>query len=114
VPKSSASRSRCLRPGGASDIAACLVGRSLSERLGQQLVIENRPGAASNIATEAVVNAAPNGYTLLVATLVNAINATLYDKLKFDFLHNVAPIAGTVRGGARNFLGVDLRAPGPQ
>ena len=84
-------------PGGATDIAARLVGQSLSERLGQQFVIENRPGAASNIATEAVVNAAPDGYTLLVATQVNAINATLYDKLKFDFLRDIAPIAGIHR-----------------
>jgi tripartite-type tricarboxylate transporter receptor subunit TctC len=84
-------------PGGATDIAARLIGQSLSGRLGQQFVIENRPGAASNIATEAVVNAAPDGYTLLVATLVNAINATLYDKLKFDFLRDIAPIAGIHR-----------------
>src|SRR5262245_47640342 len=71
-------------PGGATDIMARLMGQSLSERLGQQFVIENRPGAASNVGTEAVVNAAPDGYTLLVVTSVNAINATLYEKLNFN------------------------------
>src|SRR6516165_9602729 len=68
-------------PAGATDIMARLIGQWLSERLGQQFIVENRPGAASNIATEAVVNAPPDGYTLLVTTSVNAINATLYDKL---------------------------------
>src|SRR5262249_45598528 len=70
-------------PSGATDIMARLIGQWLSERLVQQFIVENRPGAASNIATEAVVNAPPDGYTLLVATSVNAINATLYDKLNF-------------------------------
>src|SRR5262245_52235637 len=73
-------------PGGATDIIARLMGQSLSERLGQQFVIENRPGAASNVGTEAVVNAAPDGYTLLVVTSVNAINATLYEKLNFNLI----------------------------
>src|SRR5262245_57905747 len=67
-------------PGGATDIMARLMGQWLSERLGQQFIVENRPGAASNVAAEAVVNAPPDGYTLLVATSVNAINATVYDK----------------------------------
>src|SRR5262245_57349793 len=66
-------------PGGATDIMARLIGQWLSERLGQQFVIENRAGAASNVGTEAVVNAAPDGYTLLVVTAVNAINASLYE-----------------------------------
>src|SRR5271167_2349864 len=68
-------------PGGVTDIAARLIGAQLSERLGQQFVIENRPGASSNIATGAVARAAPDGYTLLLASTSNAFNATLYDKL---------------------------------
>jgi tripartite-type tricarboxylate transporter receptor subunit TctC len=84
-------------PGGATDIMARLMGQSLSERLGQQFVIENRPGAASNVGTEAVVNAAPDGYTLLVVTSVNAINATLYEKLNFNLIRDVAPVASTHR-----------------
>src|ERR1700757_1713376 len=73
-------------PGGGVDIMARLIGQSLSGQLGQQFVVENRPGAGSNIGTEAVVNAAPDGYTLLLATGTNAINATLYAKLNFDFI----------------------------
>jgi tripartite-type tricarboxylate transporter receptor subunit TctC len=84
-------------PGGATDTMARLMGQSLSERLGQQSVIENRPGAASNVGTEAVVNAAPDGYTLLVVTSVNAINATLYEKLNFNLIRDVAPVASTHR-----------------
>jgi tripartite-type tricarboxylate transporter receptor subunit TctC len=84
-------------PGGATDIMARLVGQWLSERLGQQFVIENRPGAGSNIATEVVVNAPPDGYTLLVTTSVNAINATLYDKLNFNFIRDIAPVASIHR-----------------
>jgi tripartite-type tricarboxylate transporter receptor subunit TctC len=84
-------------PGGATDIMARLMGQSLSERLGQQFVIENRPGAASNVGTETVVNAAPDGYTLLVVTSVNAINATLYEKLNFNLIRDVAPVASTHR-----------------
>jgi tripartite-type tricarboxylate transporter receptor subunit TctC len=84
-------------PSGATDIMARLIGQWLSERLGQQFFVENRPGAASNIATEAVVNAPPDGYTLLVATSVNAINATLYDKLNFNLIRDIAPVASIHR-----------------
>ncbi len=84
-------------PSGATDIMARLIGQWLSERLGQQFVIENRPGAGSNIGTEAVVNAPPDGYTLLVATSVNAINATLYDKLSFNLIRDIAPVASIHR-----------------
>jgi tripartite-type tricarboxylate transporter receptor subunit TctC len=84
-------------PAGGVDIMARLIGQWLSERLGQQFVIENRPGAASNIGTEMVVNAPPDGYTLLVATSVNAINATLYNKLNFNFIRDIAPVAGIAR-----------------
>jgi tripartite-type tricarboxylate transporter receptor subunit TctC len=84
-------------PAGGTDIMARLIGQWLSERLGQQFVIENRPGAASNIGTEVVVNAPPDGYTLLVATFVNAVNATLYDKLNFNFIRDIAPVAGIAR-----------------
>ena len=82
--------------GGVSDIVARLLGQWLSERLGQQFIIENRAGGATNIATEAVVNAAPDGHTLLLATATNAINATLYEKLNFDFIRDVAPVASIV------------------
>jgi tripartite-type tricarboxylate transporter receptor subunit TctC len=78
---------------GATDLYARLIGQVLGERLGQQFIIENRPGAASNIATEAVVRAAPDGYTLLMATPANAVNAALYDKLNFNFIRDVAPVA---------------------
>jgi tripartite-type tricarboxylate transporter receptor subunit TctC len=72
------------------------MGQWLSERLGQQFVVENRPGAASNIATEAVVRAAPDGYTLLLVPAPAAINATLYSKLNFNFIRDIAPVAGIV------------------
>src|SRR5215471_15302048 len=72
-------------PAGATDILARLFGQWLSERLGQQFVVENRPGAANNLATEAVVNAPPDGYTLLLVNPANAINASVYDKLPFNF-----------------------------
>ena len=84
--------------GGPNDILARLIGQWLSERLGQPFVIENRPGAGSNIATEAVVRAAPDGYTLLLVGTPNAINATLYDKLNFNFIRDIAPVAGLIRG----------------
>ena len=80
-------------PGGGGDITARLIGQWLSERLGQPFIIENRPGAGSNIATEAVVNARPDGYTLLLAGAFNAVNATLYDKLNFNFIRDIAPVA---------------------
>jgi tripartite-type tricarboxylate transporter receptor subunit TctC len=84
-------------PGGTNDIVARLMAQWLSERLGQQFIVENRPGASSNIATEAVVNAAPDGYTVLTVGASNAINATLYDKLNFVFLRDIAPVGGIVR-----------------
>ena len=84
-------------PAGGTDIMGRLIGQWLSDRLGQQFVIENRPGAASNIGTEMVVNAPPDGYTLLVATFVNAVNATLYGKLNFNFIRDIAPVAGISR-----------------
>ena len=82
---------------GASDIVARLMGQWLSERLGQQFVIENRPGAGGNLGTEAVVRAPPDGYTLVMVGQPNAINATLYDKLSFSFISDVAPVAGVIR-----------------
>jgi tripartite-type tricarboxylate transporter receptor subunit TctC len=81
-------------PGGGVDIVARLIGQWLSERLGQQFIIENRPGAGTNIATEAVVRAPADGYTLLLVNPANAINATLYDNLSFNFIRDVAPVAG--------------------
>jgi tripartite-type tricarboxylate transporter receptor subunit TctC len=84
-------------PGGTTDIAARLIGQWLSERLGQQFVIENRPGAGSNIAAEAAINASPDGYTLLLVGAPNAINATLYDKLNFDFIRDITPVGGIIR-----------------
>jgi tripartite-type tricarboxylate transporter receptor subunit TctC len=83
--------------GGPTDICARLISQWLSERLGQQIVVENRAGAGSNIATEAAVRALPDGYTLLLVTSSNAINATLYDKLNFDFMRDIAPIAGIMQ-----------------
>jgi tripartite-type tricarboxylate transporter receptor subunit TctC len=77
--------------GGASDVAARLMGQWLSERLGQPFVVENRPGAATTIATEAVVRAPPDGYTLLMVGTSSAVNATLYDKLNYNFLRDIAP-----------------------
>ena len=73
------------------------MGQWLSERLGQPFIIENRPGAGSNIGTEAVVRAPPDGYTLLLVNAANAINATLYDKLNFNFIRDIAPVAGITR-----------------
>ena len=82
---------------GANDLVARLIGQWLSERLGQQFVIENRPGAGGTIGTEAAVRAPADGYTLLMAGAYNAINATLYDKLSFNIIHDIAPIAGIIR-----------------
>ena len=84
-------------PGGGTDIVARLIGQWLSDRLGQPFVIENRPGASTNIGTEAVVRAPPDGYTLLLVASVNAINATLYDKLSFNFIRDIAPVASIIR-----------------
>ena len=84
-------------PGGGNDIVARLMGQWLSEHLGQPFVIENRPGAGTNIATEAVMNATPDGYTLLFVAPSAAINATLYEKLNFNFIRDIAPIAGIMR-----------------
>ena len=84
-------------PGGGTDITARLIGQWLSERLGQQLVIENRPGAGSNIATEGIVRAAADGYTLLLVSAAHAINATLYERLNYNFLRDIAPVAGVIR-----------------
>jgi tripartite-type tricarboxylate transporter receptor subunit TctC len=83
--------------GGGADIVARLIGQWLSERLGQQFIIENRPGAGPNIGTDAVVRAPADGYTLLLATVANAISATLYDKLNFNFIRDIAPVASMVR-----------------
>jgi len=84
-------------PAGDTDLVARLMGQWLSERLGQQFVIENRPGAGTNIGTEAVVRAQPDGYTLLLASPPAAINATLYEKLDFNFIRDIAPVAGVIR-----------------
>jgi tripartite-type tricarboxylate transporter receptor subunit TctC len=86
-----------LTAGSASDIVARLVGQWLSERLGQPFVIENRPGAGTNIAAEAVVRSTPDGYTLLLVASPNAINASLYDKLSFNFVRDIAPVAAISR-----------------
>ena len=86
-----------LAPGSSLDILARLMGQWLTERLGQPFVIENRPGAGTNIATEAAVKAAPDGYTLLMVSPGNAINATLYDKLNFNFIRDIAPVASIMR-----------------
>src|SRR5215467_783707 len=83
--------------GGGTDIVACLMGQWLSERLGQQFVIENRTGAATNIGTEAVARAPADGHTLLLVHTANAINATLYEKLSFNFIRDITPVAGIIR-----------------
>ncbi|MFL5094192.1 MAG: Bug family tripartite tricarboxylate transporter substrate binding protein [Xanthobacteraceae bacterium] len=83
--------------GGSTDILARIIGQSLSERLGQQFVIENRPGGGNNIGTEAVVHAAPDGYTVLLVNPAHGINATLYPKLSFNFIRDIAPVAGLMR-----------------
>ena len=89
-------------PAGSADIVARLIGQWLSERLGQPFVIENRPGAGTNIGTEAVVRAPADGYTLLLVGSSSAINATLYDKLTFNFIRDIAPVAGIIRQSQRH------------
>jgi tripartite-type tricarboxylate transporter receptor subunit TctC len=84
-------------PGTSSDITARLIAEWLSQRLGQQFVVENRTGAGTNIAAETIVQATPDGYSLLWVTQTNAINATLYESLKFDFIRDIAPVAGVIR-----------------
>src|SRR6202453_1312269 len=84
-------------PGGTTDFSARLIGQWLSERLGQPFIVENRPGAGSNVATEGTVRASADGYTLLLASISNAINATLYDNLNFNFVRDIAPVAGIIR-----------------
>src|SRR5262245_59809902 len=96
-------------PGGTADAIARLMGQWLSERLGQPFIIENRPGAGTNIGTEAVVKANPDGYTLLLVSPASAINATLYDKLSFNFLQEIAPVAGVV--SAPNVMEVHPSVP---
>jgi tripartite-type tricarboxylate transporter receptor subunit TctC len=85
-----------LAPGGATDIIARVIGQWLAERLGQPSIVENRPGAGTNLGTEAVVRAPPDGYTLLLVSTPNAINATLYDKLNFNFIRDIASVAGII------------------
>jgi tripartite-type tricarboxylate transporter receptor subunit TctC len=97
-------------PGGINDILARLIGQSLSERLAQQFVVENRSGASGNIATEAVVNAAPDGYTLLLVGSSNTINATLYEKLNFNFVRDIVPVAGIARAPLIMEVNPTLRA----
>jgi tripartite-type tricarboxylate transporter receptor subunit TctC len=86
-----------LAPGGTTDILARLMGQWLSERLGQPFIIENRPGAAGNVATEAVVNMRPDGYSLLMVSSSNMINATLYDTLNYNFIRDITPVAAVAR-----------------
>src|SRR5262245_11038194 len=83
--------------GGTTDIAARLIAQALSDRLGHQFLIENRPGAATNIATEAVVRSPADGHTLLAVTTSNTVNPALYDKLSFNFLRDIAMVAGLIR-----------------
>src|SRR5262249_32127212 len=96
-------------PGNAVDIVARLYGQWLSQRLGQQFVFENRPGAGRNIGAEAVVRAAPDGYTLLYSSTANAINAALHEKLNFNFIRDIAPVAATVR--LPNLIAVNRSVP---
>jgi tripartite-type tricarboxylate transporter receptor subunit TctC len=96
-------------PGGATDILARLIGQRLSEKLGQQFVVENKPGAGNNIGTEAAVNAVPDGYTVLLINPANYINTTLYANLKFDFVRDIAPIASFNR--VPNVMTVNKEVP---
>ena len=86
-----------IAPAGAADITARLIGQWLSERLGQQFVIDNRPGGGGNIGTEALVRAPADGYTLLLVGGLNAVNATFYDKLNYNFIRDIAPVASIIR-----------------
>src|SRR5262245_22231637 len=86
-----------IAPAGAADITARLIGQWLSERLGQQFVIDNRPGGGGNVGTEAVVRAPADGYTLLLVGGLNAVNATFYDKLNYNFIRDIAPVASIIR-----------------
>src|SRR5262249_17499572 len=96
-------------PGGAADTAARIPGPGLSQERAQPIIVENRPGAGTNIGTEAVVRAPADGYTLLMASIANAVNATLYDKLNYSFIHDIAPVAGIVR--APNVMEVNPSFP---
>lgn len=96
-------------PGGATDITARLIAQRLSERMGQQFIVENRPGATTNLATEQVVRAPADGHTLLMATAANTINVTFIEKLNFDFVRDMAPVAGVIR--MQNVLEVHLDVP---
>jgi tripartite-type tricarboxylate transporter receptor subunit TctC len=96
-------------PGGGTDILARLIGQWLSERLGQQFIIDNRPGGGSNIGTEAAVRAPPDGYTLLLAASVHTINPALYDNLSFNFIRDIAPVAGIMR--VPNVMAVNPSVP---
>ena len=97
-------------PGGATDIIARLIGQRLSEKLGQQFVIENKPGAGNNIATESVINAEPDGYTVLLVNPANYINTTLYANLKFNLPHDIAPVASFNRVPNVMTVGKDVQA----
>ena len=97
-------------PGGATDILARLIGQRLSERTGQQFIIENKPGAGNNIGTESVVNAEPDGYTILLVNPANYINATLYSKLSFNFLRDIAPVAAFHRTANVMTVNKDIQA----
>jgi tripartite-type tricarboxylate transporter receptor subunit TctC len=97
-------------PGGATDIIARLIGQRLSEKLGQQFVIENKPGAGNNIATESVINAEPDGYTVLLVNPANYINTTLYANLKFNLPHDLAPVASFNRVPNVMTVGKDVQA----
>jgi len=96
-------------PGGSIDLSARLVAQWLSERLGQQVVVENRPGAGGNVGSEAVATSPPDGYTLLLSSVANAISATLYEKLAYDFVRDFAPVAGVSR--APNVMEVNPSVP---
>jgi tripartite-type tricarboxylate transporter receptor subunit TctC len=101
-------------PGGATDIIARLMGQWLSERLGQSVVIENRPGAGSNIATEVVVNAPADGYTLLLVGPTHTVNATLYERLNYNFIRDIAPIASISREPLVMVINPSVRSDQPR